>query len=103
MALSKEQWLAVGPMLLGLLAQGAPAQTPVPRDSSTFKLQIYGFAQADAIVDFKTNNPDWYDVNRPSRLPSFTDEFGHDGHTYLSVRQSRFGTKAWIPMTKGPD
>jgi hypothetical protein len=69
-------------------------------DTST-KIEIYGFAMGDAIGDFKTNNPDWFDVNRPSKLPAFTDEFGHNGHTWLSARQSRFGTKATIP-TSGP-
>ena len=28
-------------------------------------------------------------MNRPTELPSSTDEFGRDGHTLLSVRQSR--------------
>ena len=30
-------------------------------------LEIYGFGQADAIADFKQNDPKWYDVNRPSQ------------------------------------
>ncbi|HUK34707.1 MAG TPA: DcaP family trimeric outer membrane transporter, partial [Vicinamibacterales bacterium] len=64
-------------------------------------LTIYGFGQADSIVDFKQNNPDWYDVNRPSKLPSFTDEFGQDGHFYLSPRQSRFGAKGVLPTSNG--
>jgi hypothetical protein len=64
-------------------------------------LEIYGFGQADAIVDFKVNNPDWYDVNRPSKLPSFTGEFGRDGHFYLSPRQSRFGAKGVLPTSNG--
>jgi hypothetical protein len=62
---------------------------PAPDDKPT--LEIYGFGQADAIVDVKQNNPDWYDVNRPSRLPSSAGEFGKDGHVYPSGRQSRFG------------
>ena len=62
---------------------------------------IYGFGQGDAIVDFRTNNPDWYDVNRPSKLPSFQGEFGDNGHFYLSPRQSRFGAKALIPTSDG--
>ena len=61
---------------------------------TSIKIEIYGFTQGDMINDFKTNNPDWFDVNRPSRLPAFEDEFGHNGHTWLSARQSRFGTKA---------
>ena len=60
---------------------------------SAQQLEVYGFAQADAIYEFKQSNPDWFDVNRPSRLPSFDGEFGRDGRTWLSARQSRFGVK----------
>lgn len=73
-----------------------------PADSGR-RFEIYGFAQGDAIGDFNSNNPDWFDVNRPSKLPAFPDEFGHDGHSWLSARQSRFGTKAVIPTSNGPD
>ncbi len=69
---------------------------------TSIKIEIYGFTQGDMINDFKTNNPDWFDVNRPSRLPAFTDEFGHNGHTWLSARQSRFGAKATIPTSTKP-
>ncbi len=74
-------------------AQAAPDTKP--------SLEVYGFGQADAISDFKQNNPDWYDVNRPSRLPSVADEFGQDGHFYLSPRQSRLGVKAETPTPSG--
>src|SRR5438309_2311416 len=72
-----------------------------PADSGK-RFEIYGFAQGDAIGDFQTNNPDWFDVNRPSKLPAFRDEFGQNGHSWLSARQARFGTKATIP-TGGAD
>jgi hypothetical protein len=64
-------------------------------------LEIYGFGQADAIADFNQNNPDWYDTVRPSRLPKYENEFGQDGHFYLSPRQSRLGTRATIPTGDG--
>ena len=73
----------------GAWAQGAPS------------VEIYGFGQADAIADFNQNNPDWYDTVRPSRLPKYEDEFGQDGHFYLSARQSRLGTRATIPTSDG--
>jgi hypothetical protein len=75
-------------------AQAAPDTKP--------SLEIYGFGQADAISDFKQNNPDWYDVNRPSRLPSYADQYGQDGHFYLSPRQSRLGVKGETPTASGP-
>jgi hypothetical protein len=64
-------------------------------------LEIYGFGQADAIVDFEQNNPDWFDVNRPSRLPSVHHEFGEDHRFFLSARQSRFGAKGTTPTAHG--
>jgi hypothetical protein len=74
-------------------AQGSQADKPV--------LEIYGFGQADAISDFEQNDPNWYDVNRPSRLPSVGHEFGQDRHFYLSPRQSRFGAMSTLPTSNG--
>jgi len=87
------------------LAQETPALEP---GQAEFKegvqpgprMEIYGFIMADAIYDFKQVNPDWYDVLRPTKLPAYPDEFGADGNTWFSVRQSRFGVKAWIPAGK---
>jgi hypothetical protein len=47
------------------------------------------------------NDPNWFDVVRPTKLPSFEDEFGKDGHTYAGVRQSRLGFKASVPTSLG--
>jgi hypothetical protein len=89
----------------------ASAQTPAPPPAAAQNaqtapdpgtLEIYGFGQADAIADFKQNNPDWYDVNRPSRLPNVANQFGQDGHFYLSARQSRLGVKGEFPTANGP-
>jgi outer membrane DcaP-like protein len=90
-----------GPQPTAQTGQAAkdPPLPPAPPDKP--ELEIYGFGQADAIVDFEQNNPDWYDVNRPSKLPAFHHEFGRDGHFYLSPRQSRFGAKAEFPTSNG--
>ncbi len=64
-------------------------------------IEIYGFAQGDAIYDFGSNDPNWFDVNRPTKLPAFKDEFGFDGHTWLSARQTRFGVKTSLPTDHG--
>jgi len=85
--------------LLTLSAAPAGAQQSAQTGMPT--LEIYGFGQADAIVDLEQNNPDWYDVNRPTKLPSFEHEFGNDGHFYLSPRQSRFGAKSTFPTASG--
>ena len=77
----------------------ARAQTP-PQDDKP-SMEIYGFAQVDVIADFNQNDPNWYDVNRPSKLPSSADQFGQDGHFYASARQSRFGVKGTLPTSDG--
>ena len=63
--------------------------------------EIYGFVQTDAGQDLGRNDPDWFDVVRPTKLPAFENEFGKDGVTYFSVRQTRFGIKSWLPTRKG--
>jgi hypothetical protein len=79
-----------------------PAAPPAqPAQEAKPSVEVYGFGMGDAIADFKQNNPDWYDVVRPSRLPNVANQFGQDGHFYLSARQSRFGTRATIPTSNG--
>jgi len=55
---------------------------------------IYGFAQVDYIQDFNRVNPNWEATLRPSRIPTTTGEFGSNGQSTLSARQSRFGVQA---------
>ena len=85
-----------------------PSETPAtapakPQDNnkgeSTF--QIYGFAMLDAGYQFKQNHPDWFDVIRPVKLPSFPNEFAPNGKTYYGVRQSRLGVKSTTPTKYG--
>ena len=62
---------------------------------------IYGFAMLDFIQDFDRVNPDWEDTLRPSRIPTDDGQFGGDGQTSVSAKQSRFGVKANLPTEKG--
>ena len=64
-------------------------------------MQIYGFAMTDLIYDIKQVNPDWFDVERPTKLPSFPNEFGENGNFWASVRQTRFGVRGWLPTGWG--
>jgi len=64
-------------------------------------LEVYGFGQADAIAEFKQSDPAWYDSVRPTKLPSFANQFGQDGRFALSPRQSRFGVKGELPTSDG--
>src|SRR5688572_29955549 len=54
---------------------------------SDSKLEIYGFAQADYIQDFKRVNPAWDDTLRPSRIPTQPGQFGSDGQAIIGARQ----------------
>src|SRR5262245_1643579 len=89
---------------LGVLtvATAVWAQTPATPAPDGPTLQIYGFVHSDSIFDFNQNNPDYFDANRPTQLPAFTDEFGRNRHMYFSVRQTRFGVRSEIPTDKGP-
>ena len=102
--------------LLGAVASAGDADTVhVPLAStldSTFapdaegadakpRMDIYGFAMLDMGYDFKQVNPDWYDVLRPTKLPSFANEFGDNGNFYAGVRQSRLGFKGYLPTKLG--
>ena len=84
-----------------LSAAGAVrAETPAEKPPGP-RMEIYGFAQADFIYDFKQVNPDWFDVLRTTKLPSYENQFGSDGHFWASVRQTRFGVKGWVPTSLG--
>jgi hypothetical protein len=64
-------------------------------------IDLYGFIMLDSGYDFKTNNPDWFDVVRPTQLPSSSGEFAPDGKAYFGVRQTRFGVKTSTPTSLG--
>ncbi len=56
--------------------------------------EIYGAAQVDYIQDFNRVDPNWTAALRPSKIPTTPDEFGSDGQSIVSVRQSKLGVTA---------
>jgi hypothetical protein len=56
--------------------------------------QVYGFAMTDIGYNFNQIDPAWFDVVRPTKLPTYENQFGTDGNAYFSVRQTRFGVKS---------
>src|SRR5262245_41581585 len=72
-----------------------------PAEEAKPKFDIYGFAMLDTGYQFKQNDPDWFDVVRPTKLPAFDKQFGEDGHWFAGVRQSRFGVKSYFPTALG--
>src|SRR3569832_704025 len=81
----------------------APVRGPSAKQDqqgeSTF--EVYGFAMLDAGYQLKQNNPDWFDVIRPTKLPKFSNEFAPNGKVYYGVRQSRLGVKSSTPTRYG--
>ncbi len=88
-----------------------PAPTPTPAAVATQdaaataeakpRLDIYGFAMFDTGYQSGQNDPNWFDVLRPTKLPSYKDEYGEDGHYFAGVRQSRLGVKGFMPTDVG--
>jgi hypothetical protein len=101
-AIAERTDVAVGETVASV---SAPASAPKPPDDQDKKgestFQIYGFAMLDAGYQFKQNNPNWFDVVRPTQLPSFGGEFAPNGKVYYGVRQSRFGVKSSTPTKYG--
>src|SRR5690242_6554594 len=46
------------------------------------RLEVYGYVMTDLGYNFQTIDPNWFDVMRPTKLPSFRGEFGRDGRTF---------------------
>ena len=65
------------------------------------RFDIYGFAMMDTGYQFKQNDPNWFDVVRPTKLPAFENQFGEDGHWFAGVRQSRLGVKSYVQTGLG--
>jgi hypothetical protein len=80
----------------------APVPPPQPVAKGDHNLELYGFLQLDAIQDFDRVNPDWEATLRPSRIPTAPGEFGSDGQSIFSVRQSRLGVKATGTLLNKP-
>ncbi|HEY6929048.1 MAG TPA: DcaP family trimeric outer membrane transporter [Thermoanaerobaculia bacterium] len=81
----------------GVDAAAPEAETAPPKAH----LDIYGFAMLDTGYDFKQVDPNWFDVVRPTKLPSLPNEFGDNGNWYAGVRQSRLGFKGYMPTSLG--
>ncbi len=91
--------LKAGPAHGIVAPPAAPSEKPAPKAGP--RLQIYGYAALNLIEDFKQINPDWYDMERPSKLPAVPNEFGENGNFWASVRNSRFGIRSWLPTGLG--
>jgi hypothetical protein len=70
------------------------ASSILAQDGNKNWFQIYGFAMTDIGYNANQIHPDWFDVVRPTKLPTLKNEYGTDGNVFFSVRQTRFGVKS---------
>jgi hypothetical protein len=92
----------------GLIAALAFAVAPLPAQQGEDRakqraagFELYGFVMVDAIHDHSGINPTWGAAARPSRLPSYEDEYGEKGNFFFGVQQSRIGIKPHVPTAAG--
>jgi hypothetical protein len=114
-------WLLAASLLLAAPARAesdgaspGPEPTPSPTPAAVAttqdtaaqaepkpRMDIYGAAMLDMGYQTKQNDPNWFDVLRPTKLPSYADEYGADGRFFAGVRQSRLGFKGFMPTSLG--
>ena len=87
--------------LLAVAVATVLVSAPVVAAESDRSFEIYGFAQADFIQDFDGRlDPAWDDAFRPSKI-GIDEQFGSDGQSSVSVKQSKFGIKGSMPTGEG--
>jgi hypothetical protein len=64
-------------------------------------IEIYGQVMTDIGYHINQVNPLYFDVMRPTQLPSFKNEYGTDGNVFFSVRQSSLGIRSHYDTRKG--
>jgi len=66
-------------------------------DAAGKSFEIYGFIMLDGIQDTKRVDPNWQDAFRPSKIATPEGQFGTNGQSSISVKQSRLGVKGTMP------
>ena len=88
-------------LLSAAISTALLASAPAVAEDSGRSFELYGFAQADFIQDFDGRlDPNWDDAFRPSKI-GIDEQFGSDGQSSISVKQSRFGVKGTMPTGEG--
>ena len=106
---AQAQKAAAQPAPVVAIPSEAPVEAPqagtVPIEGEITERQdsvdFYGFVMLDSGYDFGQVDPNWYDVERPTKLPSYPNEFAPSGNVYAGVRQTRFGVKSSTPTKFG--
>lgn len=73
-----------------------------PRTEDETWVELNGWVNFDLIYDFKRVDPVWESTLRPSTIPTTPGQFGSDGKTIYSVRQTRLGLSGGMDTRIGP-
>ncbi len=90
-------------LLMAVLVGGSLTGSSSPAAAQT-TFDIFGFVMTDVGYNDVGVDPDWFDVQRPTKLAaSDADQaaLGEDGSTFFSARQTRLGVKTSTPTSKG--
>jgi hypothetical protein len=82
-----------------LLATGM--SVPAHAEDTGKSFEVYGFAMLDVIQDTKRVDPNWVDAFRPSKIATPEGQFGSNGESSISPKQSRLGVKGQMPTGEG--
>ena len=63
--------------------------------------QISGLIMTDVGYNFSQINPNYFDVMRPTQLPSYSNQYPPDGVMYFSIRQSMLDLKSYTKTRYG--
>ncbi len=88
------RWLLIFALSMMVFA-GSAQERKVP------EIRFSGQVMADAGYNFNQVNPLFFDVMRPTQLPSFKNEYGTDGNVFFGVRQTSLGMWGYFPTSKG--
>jgi hypothetical protein len=89
------------PLFVAVVLLASAQSIATAQSGSQSTINVYGFVMLDAGYNFDQINPNWTDVVRPSKLPSFKNQFAPDGSTFFGVRQTRLGVKGTVPTPIG--
>jgi hypothetical protein len=83
------KWAPYAVVLFAAFLLATPAQS-----EQDLEWEVYGFAKADAVYDFKRVHPDWSYTLRPSQIiiRDADTPYYDDGELVFSVRATRLGT-----------
>src|SRR5262245_4539902 len=69
--------------------------------ASDNSFELYGQIMVDAGYNFNSIDPAWFDMMRPSKLPSYENQYGTEGNTFFGVRQTKLGVKTRTKTSLG--